>query len=166
MESILSIIASIVSIVGAIWSLVEAKRSAGSARDAGTIRDELVNRRKLVEVSQVAAETRRILNVVSKVGPSSDTKRLKGINSAEIAKEVEEYARALLEHSSHFSEFFDNTARALSEDLKLDIEALAEAITPDDKKLAGKSIYYKIQTFMPLVKQMADEKREHQPLSK
>jgi len=101
------------------------------------------------------------LTAVSKVGPSSDAKRLKGINSSEVAKEVEEYSRGLLEQSSHFSQFFDNAAQALSEDLKLDIEALAEAISPDDKKRAGKSIYYKIQTFMPLVKQMADEKREH-----
>jgi hypothetical protein len=161
MESILSIIASVVSIVGAIWSLVEAKRSAGSARDAETIRNELVNRRKLVEVSQVLTDTRRILTAVSKVGPSSDAKRLKGINSSEVAKEVEEYSRGLLEQSSHFSQFFDNAAQALSEDLKLDIEALAEAISPEDKRRAGKSIYYKIQTFMPLVKQMADEKREH-----
>jgi len=100
------------------------------------------------------------LSVVSKVGPSCNAKLLKGVNCADIAKEVEVYARFILEQSGHFTDFFENKAKELCDDLKDDIEALSEAVSFEDKKRYGKSIYYKIQNFMPAVKQISDEKKE------
>ena len=163
MDSTLSILGSVASLASAAWACWEAKQSARSATQAQQLRDEIVNRRKMLEVSQVYTDTKRILIVVSKVGPSSNPKLLKGINGAEIAKEIEEYARSLLDQSSHFTVFFENKAQLLCEDLREDIEALAEAKTPEEKKTSGKNIYYKIQSFMPIAKALADEKREHAP---
>jgi hypothetical protein len=160
MESVIAIIGSIASIGGAIWAFIEARKSINAANKAEKLRDELMHRRKIVEVSQVHSETSRILSVVSKVGPSCNEKLLKGVNCADIAKEVEVYARFILEQSGHFSDFFDNMAKELCDDLKDDIEALSEAINFEDKKSHGKGIYYKIQNFMPAVKQLSDEKKE------
>ncbi len=156
----LSILGSIASIGAAIWAFYEAKQAAKSATKAETVRDEMINRRKMVEVTLVHSETSRILKVVSKVGPSCNSTLLKGVNCADIAKEVEEYSRFINEQSSHFTMFFENKAKELCDVLKEDIELLAEAKSYDNKKSAGRSIYYKIYNFMPTVKQLSDEKKE------
>tara|TARA_B110000211_G_C14040845_1_gene536674 strand:- start:905 stop:1411 length:507 start_codon:yes stop_codon:yes gene_type:complete len=159
-ETGISIIGSIASIGGAIWAFVEAKKAAFSASRAETVRDEIIERRKVVEVSQVHAETSRVLKTVSKVGPSCNESLLIGVNCGNIAKDVEEYSRYINEHRSHFTDFFENKATELCEQLNPDIEKLSEAMSFDDKKNAGKSIYYKINGFMPFVKDLADEKKE------
>lgn len=160
LETVLSVIGSIASIGGAIWALVEARKSAHSATKAQRLRDELVHRREIVEVSQVHVETKRILATVSKIGPACDPEILRGINCVEIAHQVEEYVRFIVEQSSHFDDFFENKANELSDDLKDDIVMLSEAKNSLEKKEYGKSIYYKIQNFMPAAKQLSDEKKE------
>lgn len=160
MESLISIIGSFASIGAAIWAFLEARKSANAATKAEVLHDELVHRREIVEVSQVHSETKRVLSVISKVGPSCNAKLLKGVNCADIAKEVETYASFIFEQSGHFTDFFENKAKELCEDLKEDIESLSEAVAFEDKKQYGKSIYYKIQNFMPAVKELSDEKRE------
>ena len=159
-ENILSIISSIVSICGAIWAYFEASKSKNSATKAEEFKNEIIYLRKTVEVSQVYAETKRVLNVVSKVGPSFNLSVFAGINCADIAKEVETFSSFILEQSEHFSQNFNNKAKELSSDLKSDVENLSEASTFEDTKKYGKSIYYKIQTFTPIVKKLSDEKRE------
>lgn len=160
MEKWLSIISGIASILSALWAFYEAKQASKAATRAENVRDEMIERREMVEVSHVHVETKRILNIVSKVGPSSNATLLRGVRCTEIAKEVEEYCRFINEQSSHFTVYFENQAKELCEELRNDIEALAEAKTFEDKKAAGKNIYYKIYNFMPTVKTLADEKKE------
>lgn len=158
MERFLSIIGSVASIGAAIWAFFEARDARKSANQAEKFRNEIVERRALVEISMVHAETTRILKVISVVGPACNPKFLRGVNCAAIAKEVEEYARFINEQRSHFNDIFENRAIELCEDLIPDIEALSEAATFEKKKTAGKSIYYKINNFLPLVKELSDEK--------
>lgn len=160
MENLISIIGSIASIGAAIWAFIEAKKSSAAATKAETLHDELIHRRKMVEVSQVHSETKRILAVVSKVGPSCNQKLLKGVNCSEVAREVESFSVFILEQSEHFTDFFENKARELNEDLREDIEGLSEASTFEEKKNYGKSMFYKIQNFMPAVKKLSDDKRD------
>lgn len=161
METFLSIVGSIASVFGAIWAFLQAKKAARSADAAERVRQELVDRRKLTEVAQIHSETKRVLSVVAQVGPTSTVQRVKGLNCADIARQVEAFAAMLLEQRSHFSERYADRASELRNDLKLDIEGLAEARTFEDKKRYGKSIYYKIENFTPMVKQLADAKQEH-----
>lgn len=160
METWISIIGSIASIGAAGWAWWQAEQASRSATKAEKVKGEIIERRKIVEVSQVHKETTRILQVVSKVGPSCNSSTLRGVNCSHIATEVSEYSRFLNEHSSHFTDFFENKARHLCTSLKDDIEKLAEAKSFDEKKSAGKSIYYKIDEFVPTVKSLSDEKRE------
>ena len=156
----ISVIGSIASIGGAIWAFVEARKSSRAAIKAEKVRDEIVSRRTLIEVSQVHAETTRVLKIVSKVGPACNPSLLRGVNCGSIAKDVEEYSRYINEHSSLFNDFFENKAKELCQGLHPDIEALSEAKSFEEKKVAGKSIYYKIDGFMPFVKELSDERRE------
>ncbi|UPR26551.1 hypothetical protein ITG08_07560 [Vibrio cyclitrophicus] len=160
MESIISILGSVASIGAAVWAFIEAGKAADSASQAVQVRDEMINRRRLVEVSKVHAQTDRILSVVSKIGPSCNVKKLKGVDFHGIAKEVEEYARFLNEQSSNFSVLLENKASALCNELNKDIEALSDASDPESIKEVGKRIYYKINSFMPFVKDLADERQE------
>ena len=160
MDSTLSILGSLASIGGAIWAFVEARKSTNAATKAEALRNEIVQRRKLLEVSQVYVETRRILGLVSAAGPSSTPQLLRAINCAQIPTEIEQYGRSLMEFSSNCSDVFGNEAKSLCESLRADIEALAEAATPDEKKMHGKSAYYKIERFIPVAKQYADDRRE------
>ncbi len=160
-EKWVSVIGSFASIAGAIWAYTEAKKAKLSASHAEKIKGEIVDRRKLVEVSQVHSETSRILKTVSAVGPACNPSIIRGVNCANIAKEVEEYCRFINEQNSHFTDFFDNKAQQLCEALKTDIELLSEAKTFEDKKSAGKSIYYLINDFMPVVKGLSDDKKEN-----
>ena len=160
-EKWISVIGCVASIAGAVWAYIEACKAKDSATKAETIKGEIVERRKLVEVSQVHYETSRILKTVSTVGPACNASILRGVNCAIIAKEVEEYCRFINEQSSHFTDFFDNKAQQLCESLKRDIELLSEAKTFENKKTAGKSIYYQINDFMPIVKGLSDDKKEN-----
>ena len=164
MERWLSIIGSLVSVGGAIWAYIQARRSRSFAEQAKAVRDELVERRKVIEVSKIHTETTRVLRLVSNIGQSCTATSIKTIKCHEIAKEVEEYTRLLNEQSTHFTDMLDNQARKLCEDLKPDIEALAGAKDFESKKRAGKTIYYKIDDFMPLVKSLMDERKERQPI--
>ena len=163
MEAFLSIVGSIASIFGAIWALKESRSAAASALAAERARQEIVNRRDLAEVAQIHAEIKRVLNLVARVGPTSTAQLVKGVDCASIAREVETFVAMLLERRSHFSDFYGDRATDLRNDLKLDIEGLAEAKTFDDKKRFGKSIYYKIENFTPVVKELSDAKQEQAP---
>lgn len=159
-EIFASIASSIVSIIAAIFSFKKAREAMDSATEAERFRDEMAYRKDVIEISQVLMETQRILSSVSKVGPSCTPNFIRGVKCESIAREVEEYCRFLYTHCSHFSRLFENNAISLCEELKHDIELLAEAKTFDEKKRAGKSIYYKILNFTYIAKDLADDKTE------
>jgi len=164
MDSWLSIFGSIASIGSAIYAYRQARISRRYATEAQLIRDEFVNRRGLVEISQVHSETNRILRIVSKVGPTCTNASVKGINIAGIAQDVEEYSRFLNAQNAHFNDFFNNRALELCNSLKADIEMLSEASEFSNIKSSGKSIYYKINEFLPVVKSLTDDKKEKKPM--
>lgn len=160
-DSWLSIIGSVASIGGAAWAFYQAKEAEGFAKKAESIKNEIVQHRVIVEVSQVYQESSRILKVISQVGPTCTKKSVRGLDVTSIAKSIEEYARFINEHSGHFNEKLRNAATELCCNLRTCIEELAEAEGFDSQKEAGKKIYYLIDAFMPIVKQVADDKREH-----
>lgn len=165
METILSIIGSIASIGSAIWAYLEAKSARKSASRAEKIKTELIKRREIIEVSSVHREVTRILQVVSKVGPSCTRTTLRGVKNDAIAKDVEEFSRFLNEHSRHFTDLFDNKAKSLCSSLQPLIEQLSEAEGFEPTKNVGKNIYYLINSFMPEVKKLADGRREDVPIA-
>ena len=65
MDSWMSIAGSVASIGGAIWAFLEARKSAESATKAENIRNELIDRRGMVEVSKVHTKTIEILRETS-----------------------------------------------------------------------------------------------------
>jgi len=159
----LAAIGAIASIGAAIWAFLEAKKASESASKAETVRNEIIERRNLAELSNVHLETTRILKIVGRIGPASNPDQLAGIDPTEIASEVDEFTRHLNEHQAHFSDFFANRARELCDDLQDDISELAEQYEGAAIKQIGRRIYTKIHSFVPVVKALTDEKRERAP---
>ena len=157
-ENLINIVASIVSIVCAIWSFLSASRAAQIKEQ---IRNKISNQRKLNEASNIHDKTRKILSVISKVGHACTESHLKGIDCASIAKNVQEYCSYINAYSADFTKSFKNIVKELCEELYIDIEALAEAKTFKDKKSAGKNIYIKINSFRPVAKAHLDKIKEH-----
>lgn len=156
----ISIFGSIASIGGAFWAFIEARKSSQSASKAEEIKNTITKRRKLIEINQIHAETTKILNKVSSIGPACDTKLLRGIKGASIAIEVGEYTRHLNEHISDLNEPLKTQTAELCENLRSDIETLSEAITAEDLKSIGKIIYYKIYNILPSIKKESDQSKE------
>jgi hypothetical protein len=158
MESFLSIIGSLASLFGAFWSLREAGKAKRSADKAEHVRQELADRRQLAEVAQVQQELKRLLASVAKVGPASTQQLMKGLNCAAIASEVQAFLATLIEQRGRFSDHFDERVARLRADVKSDIESLAAARTFEERKRHGKNIYYALEKFAPVLKQLSDAK--------
>ncbi len=160
-EKILSMLGAAVSIGSACWALIQARRAAKAATKAEGVRDEIIDRRKLIEISQVHSETSRILTKVAKVGPASRPELLLGFNCSELASEVADYLRFLNENSYQFNEPLKGKASLLCATLQGDIETLSDVTNSSEIKSIGKAIYYKINAFLPIVKESSDSIREN-----
>lgn len=160
MEDLFSIIASIASIVAACVAVIGARSSIASFREAKKIRDDLVRRRGIAELSKLYGETGRILRVVSEVGPTCTSKSLRGKDPRRIADQVQEFSRLVNEHRSHFEGPLVNLAKDLCDSLRGNIEALAVASDADSIKAAGKAMYHLIDAFHPEMKRYVDGERE------
>ncbi|WP_374979047.1 hypothetical protein PSGK_19075 [Pseudomonas solani] len=158
-----SIIGTIASIASAFWAFFEARKATRSASQAQSLRNELIERRMLIEVSQIKSETARILKTLATIGPTCTKQQIRGINCNSIAKEVEEYSRLLNEQSQHFNRDFENRALILCKELRQDIATLAISKEFETIKEVGSRMHYKILDFQPVTKNLSDEKKERSP---
>jgi len=90
-DSWLSILGSVASVGAAIWAFIEARNASRDATKAEAVKNELIQRRTMVEVSHVYAESSRILKLASQVGPTCTKKSTRGLDVSSIAKSIEEY---------------------------------------------------------------------------
>lgn len=100
-----------------------------------------------------------MISVAGEVGPATDPKRLRGVDSARIARELSEYVRLVLDESSHFPADIANEARDFCDRLGPDIQALAEARIPEVQKALGTRIHQNILAFQSHAKKLADDQQ-------
>ncbi|MBA3769510.1 MAG: hypothetical protein H0X08_03260 [Blastocatellia bacterium] len=148
------------SIGAAIWAFVEARKAGKFASTVERIKDELVSRRNLVEVSQVYREANRAIAALTAVGPSCTSSSVRGLNCSLIAAQVLEFVTFLNTHRAGLPEALRPKVNLLVLETKKEVSLLAEAKTFEAKKSAGTAIYYKIASLMPEIKVLADEKNE------
>jgi hypothetical protein len=153
-------IGAVASIGGAGVAIIQASRAKSHASAAEKLHSDMIVQRQVKEVAAVHTETTRILRVVAKVGPSCTKSGIRGLKASDIAQQVEEFARFLMEHSQHFDQFLQNEAEKLCRDLRPLIEKLSEAQEFPTIKDSGKQIYDAIHEFLPRVKQLSDSKSD------
>lgn len=159
-ETILTVIGTIASILGAIISIIEAIRSKKFANEAKKYRDSIIQKRETVELSNLHSETKRILDIISKIGPSSNTQSIRGIQLTEIRKQLEKYILLLTEQRSHFNGTTENIAMSSASKLKPLLESLSDTNDLSKIKQIGKEIFSIISAFLPVAKDLTDYKKE------
>ncbi|HCE9325934.1 TPA: hypothetical protein NH024_001109 [Pseudomonas aeruginosa] len=156
----LGVVSSIASIGSAIWAWKEAKDSAKAATKAEQIHSRMINHRHIAEANQVLFATRSALQSVSAIGPSCALRHMRGLDTRGISRHLEGYCQTLNEHSYLFSDALDNSALKLSTELLKEVTIIANSESLDDVKAAGSRAFLSINRFMPLIKDLSDERRE------
>lgn len=128
----LSVLGSIVSIGAAIWAFIEARKSMAAASKAETIKNEMIDRRQLVEASKIHSETERVILKVSQIGPASRIEVLSGININDILNEVQNFSTFIIAQSEQYDDKFKKTAKKLNKDLQTNIDELSQSNLKED----------------------------------
>ena len=157
----IAIIGSIFSISGALYAFYQAQQSKKHSIEAQNIRNELIDRRKLSEISKIHNETHNILKSVSRIGFTSTESSVKSIKCIDIAKDVEEYSKLVNEQSLNSgNKLFNKEAKKLCELLDNKIKCLSEVDEFMEIRSIGMDIYKSINSFLPMVKVLTNEKME------
>lgn len=163
LDSIITIIGTIASIIGAGIAIYEAKNAKYYANKVKEIIDEFNNRKKISEVTRIHFEAKRILSEVSKIGHTCTQSSIRGIQIPKIAKEVEEFSRNLNENRNQFPELFnypsDNPCDQLNQ-LVTELVNANSAKNFDEIKKTGTRIYDIIDSILPTIKNLLDHKQE------
>ncbi|WP_312905159.1 hypothetical protein [Stutzerimonas nitrititolerans] len=85
---------------------------------------------------------------------------MRGLDTRGISRHLEGYCQTLNEHSYLFSDALDNSALKLSTELLNEVTIIANSESLDDVKAAGSRAFLSINRFMPLIKDLSDERRE------
>ena len=158
--SFIAIIGTIASIVGAIISLWQAKKSKTSAIEASQIRSQLLHHRKTSELAQLLALCRKVQKKMVKYGPASTKTSLQGIVPDNDAKEVQDFILLLKENRSFFQKKQTNDADSFCENMNV---LISEFVQSDDKqnlKKIGTEILLKINSMLSIIRKKLDYKQE------
>ncbi|ACS80420.1 hypothetical protein Desal_2364 [Maridesulfovibrio salexigens DSM 2638] len=117
------------------------------------------NKRDLSEASELYNQTKTIWNTISNIGPFS-SKNLNGYNTVKTAEELGEYLSFVNERRTLFEPHAENPASKLYEDLKDEIPKLSNANQSLEIIKIGTRIYWEIDKFKALVKEIKDQKNE------
>lgn len=156
----LGIVSAVASIGSAIWAAIEARAAARSATKTELLRDRMVNHRYVAESHQLLHSTRAILQTVSAVGPSCVQRDIRGLDIRNISAQLVAYCTTLNENSYLF-EGTNNPALILSGDLLQIAKIIAAAQSLESVRLAGQTAFTKINSFLPKIKQISDDRREN-----
>ena len=110
MDSLVAVIGTIASIIGAIISVWQARKSKKSAIEAKQVKSQLLHHRKTSELAQLFALCKKSQVTMSKYGPASTPSSLQGIVPDNDAKEVQEFILLLRENRSYFQKNQRNDA--------------------------------------------------------
>ena len=155
-ETIASILASLVSVGAGVWSLFEARRSAKSASKAESVKEELIDRKHLVEMSNLHKETERILSKLSAIGPSARVATLQSVDLDVLFAEIIVYSDLIASFDLRLDEAAKEHARLLNADPHKYMTELSDTVTSDSYKQSGTALYLSVQNFLPIAKNIAD----------
>lgn len=158
--SFIAIIGTIASIVGAIISLWQAKKSKKSAVEASQVRSQLLHHRKTSELAQLLAICRKVQKTMVKYGPASTKTSLQGIMPENDAKEVQEFILLLKENRSYFQKKQTNDADTFCENMNSLISGFVQSDDKENLREIGIDILLKINSMLSIIRKKLDYKQE------
>ena len=156
--SFIAIIGTIASIVGAIFSFWQAKKSKKSAIEASQVKSQLLHHRKTSELAQLLALCRKVQKIMVKYGPASTQNSLQGIVPDNDAKEVQDFILLLKENRSYFQKKQTNDADTFCEDMNTLISTFVQSGDKENLRRVGTEMLFKINTMLSIIKKKLDYK--------
>lgn len=156
-ESIASILASMVSIGAGIYSFVYAKRSFNSASEVRKIKTAIVGRRKLVEMSQLHKETESILKRIAAIGPAARLQAIDTVNIGSLLEDLSGYSSILANNYLQLEPLAAEHARKLNDDLHDYMNRLSATTSLGEQKDIGSTMYLSVQGFLSITKNIVDK---------
>lgn len=157
---LLTIVASISSIVGAIISIWQAYRSKKFANEAKQIRKGLIDHRKTSELAQIQSSCKKAQKSMEKYGPGSVPSSLKGISSEQDAQNVQEFLLLIRENRTYFVNRNGNEADKLYNIIAPILDKFAQSQDENDLRAHGKEILIHLSSMASIIKNKLDSKRE------
>ena len=96
---IASFVSAVLSIVAFIKSKAQAKIASDAAEQAVKVREDMIDRKKLVKTTTLASKVKQLLDKTVLFGRSATEKGAKGLDRAQLAKEIETLLSELLDYS-------------------------------------------------------------------
>ena len=139
------------SLLGAIFSILAALK-------ARKYKNEIINRRKMLESHDLMRETKKIMRELSAIGLASNLHRVQGIDSQQVVFRVKEYAELVAENSDKASDLLPLSKHLIGEAM-----SLSDAASPQDIKDIAQAIYLEIHDKVPSIKKLSDSSMEKNP---
>lgn len=155
-----SYLAGIASIIGAIFSIWQARKSKSSANRAQEIKNQLISNKKTSEISELNSCFLQAKRSMEKFGPGAIPSGLDGITIEREMHDVQSFFELLKVNRCLFGKTSPNIADVFCEKLRVALETFAESSNNHDLRGNGKTIYVLLIDFSPEIKMILDEKLE------
>jgi len=158
--SLIAIIGTVASIIGAVISVWQAKSSRKSAFEANQVKLQLLHHRKTSELAQLLALCRKAQVTMTKYGPASTQNSLQGVVPHNDAKEVQDFILFLKENRGYFQRRPGNDADSFCEDVNLLISKMVQSDNIENLRSTGTEILLKINSMLSIIRKKLDHKQE------
>ena len=158
--SILTVIGTVASIIGAWVSVKYASKASDAAKEAKRIKSQLIDQRKVSELTKLQVSCKRAQNSMAKYGPASTQAGLAGNSTANDSRDVQDFILLLKENRSHFGNKTPNEADDFCSVLTPLLDSFAQSSAPNDQRDNGKQIVIHLSSFAAAIKTRLDSKRE------
>lgn len=154
--SVFNLVAGIASIAGGGFSLWQAKKSQSSAKRAQEVKDQIISHKSTMEMSELFTLCQKAQEKMSKFGPASFAKNLKGINPTVEAEAVQDFYVCLKQNRNLFGEAVPNIADELWEKLSASLEIFTHSKNETELCQFGKDLFILVVGFLPELKKNLD----------
>jgi hypothetical protein len=158
--SILTVIGTVASIIGAWVSVKYASKATDAAKEAKRIRAQLIDQRKTSELSKIQASCKKALDSMVKYGPASTPTSLAGISTKKDSFDVQEFILLIKEHRTHFDNKTLNEADKFCNVLIPLLESFANSSTIENQQKFGKQIVMNLSSISATIKKRLDSRCE------
>lgn len=86
----LTILSAVASLLGAGIAIWHASKAKSAAREADSVKQQILDKRQTSELSKIQVSCRKAQNVMAKYGPASSLNSLSGVDPENDAKEVQD----------------------------------------------------------------------------
>jgi len=158
--SILTVIGTVASIIGAWVSVKYASKASDAAKEAKRIKSQLIDQRKASELTKLQVSCKRALGSMVKYGPASSPTSLAGISTEKDSFDVQEFILLIKEHRTLFSNKTPNEADEFCTVLTPLLDDFANSSTTKDQLKFGKQIVMDLSSISAAIKKRLDSRRE------